>query len=119
MIETIEIRNPTLPSARCLGMPETYRLTGEIIPNPRWAGPDKIAMMVADRYTPLRIIQKSNIIGKYYEPKIVAPVVKTWKVSGSKNNTYIVTADAGRFSCTCVGYQFRHECKHINQVKAA
>ena len=119
MIETIEVRNPTRPSARSVGMPETYRLTGEIIPNPRWAGPDKIAMMVADRYTPLRIIQKSNIIGKYYEPKIVAPVVKTWKVSGSKNNTYIVTADAGRFSCTCVGYQFRHECKHINQVKAA
>ena len=119
MIETIEIRNPTLPSARCAGMPETYRLTGEIIPNPRWAGPDKIAMMVADRYTPLRIIQKSNIIGKFYEPKIVAPVNKTWKVSGSKNNTYIVTADAGRFSCTCVGYQFRHECKHINKLKAA
>ena len=119
MIETIEVRNPTRPSSRYAGMPESYKLTGEIVLNPRWAGPDKIAMMVADRYTPLRIIEKSNIIGKLHEPKITAPVIKTWKVAGSKNNTYIVTADAGMFRCTCVGFQFRHDCKHINQVKAA
>lgn len=42
---------------------------------------------------------------------------RTWLVSGSKGSTYTVTeADRG-LVCTCSGFQFRGQCKHINQVQ--
>lgn len=122
MIETLEIRNHLRPYARHSLAPDIYKLTGEIIPNPRWVGPDKIAMMVDDKYIPLRIIDKSNIVGKFrgetQEPKKNTPVFKTWEIKGSKNNTYTITRDVGVFRCTCIGFQFRNNCKHINQAKS-
>ena len=38
-------------------------------------------------------------------------------VAGSKGNVYNVTSTGGVWSCTCTGFQFRNQCKHIAQVK--
>ena len=38
--------------------------------------------------------------------------VKRWEV---KN--YVVSDYNGKWSCTCVGYQFRRDCKHIHHIR--
>lgn len=43
--------------------------------------------------------------------------VETYKVEGSKGNTYTVTKDGGKLRCTCTGFTFRHTCKHLSMIK--
>lgn len=38
-------------------------------------------------------------------------------VAGSKGNVYNVVSRGGKWSCTCTGFEFRNQCKHIAQVK--
>ena len=47
----------------------------------------------------------------------VATDRKAWKVKSSKGNKfYIVERAHGKFSCTCTGFEFRKDCKHIGAV---
>jgi len=47
----------------------------------------------------------------------VATDGKAWKVKSSKGNKfYIVERLNGKFSCTCTGFEFRKDCKHIGAV---
>lgn len=52
-----------------------------------------------------------------YVEKPVEEVGQSWKVSGSKGNTYTVRLIDGEYSCTCSGFKFRGQCKHIEGVK--
>ena len=45
------------------------------------------------------------------------PVGRTWRITGSKGDQYTVVEDAGRWSCTCSGFQFRGKCRHLEQAK--
>lgn len=41
----------------------------------------------------------------------------TWKVKSSRNNSqYSINANEYSFTCTCPGFQFHRNCKHIKQV---
>ena len=47
----------------------------------------------------------------------VATDKKAWKVkSGDGKNFYIVERVEGKFSCTCKGFEFRKDCKHVGAV---
>ena len=42
---------------------------------------------------------------------------KAWKVKSSDGKkVYIVERLNGKFSCTCTGFEFRKDCKHIGAV---
>jgi hypothetical protein len=43
----------------------------------------------------------------------------TWKVKGSKGDSYTVTVGSGKIHCTCSGFQFRKSCKHVKEVDYA
>lgn len=43
------------------------------------------------------------------------PQGQTWRVSGSKGNTYTVSLSEGRWACTCPGATFRGACRHIKE----
>ena len=45
------------------------------------------------------------------------PEGRVWEVAGSKGDVYKVTEVRGQFSCTCSGFQFRGDCKHVKSVK--
>lgn len=45
------------------------------------------------------------------------PVGQRWKVAGSKNNEYTVSLELGTWSCTCTGFKYHGECKHIRSIK--
>ena len=43
------------------------------------------------------------------------PPIKTYKIQGSGNNIYTLTVQGTqKKSCSCPGYQFRKQCKHLN-----
>jgi hypothetical protein len=47
----------------------------------------------------------------------VATDGKAWKVKSSDGKKfYIVERLNGKFSCTCTGFEFRKDCKHIGAV---
>ena len=41
---------------------------------------------------------------------------RSWKVAGSKGAEYTVTEHAGQLSCSCPGFKFRGECKHLTII---
>jgi len=44
------------------------------------------------------------------------PAVPSWQVTGSKGDVYTVTRSMGAWACTCSGFKFRNQCRHIQQV---
>jgi hypothetical protein len=44
------------------------------------------------------------------------PEYKTWTVTGSKGSTYTVSDIDGKLSCSCSGFQFRGQCRHVKEI---
>ena len=40
---------------------------------------------------------------------------KAWKIK-SKDKVYLVLREGGKYSCTCKGFEFRRDCRHIGMV---
>jgi len=47
------------------------------------------------------------------------PKGQTWRVPGSKGGEYVVSFDAGRWSCNCPGHGFRNRCRHVDELRAS
>jgi len=45
----------------------------------------------------------------------VSTETKAWKVK-SKDKVYLVTRVNGKFNCSCKGFEFRRDCKHVGAV---
>jgi hypothetical protein len=41
------------------------------------------------------------------------PPIKTYKIQGSGNNIYTLTVRGTHKSCSCPGYVYRRQCKHV------
>ena len=39
-----------------------------------------------------------------------------WQIKGSKGDVYIIEQTDAGLTCTCTGFKFRYNCKHIKQV---
>jgi hypothetical protein len=46
------------------------------------------------------------------------PRGRTWQVAGSKGNSYTVTQELGTWSCTCSGFRFRNQCRHVLEISS-
>jgi hypothetical protein len=99
---------------------EFNEYTGTIV-HEKWYGDDKIGITSDACGLPVRVIDRARIVevggAKLdYTPIKSDRITKT--VQGSKGNTYIVTAENGKVSCSCAGYSFRKSCKHTQEVLA-
>ena len=93
---------------------------GDIIPNPRWVSSDFITMTTNDSFFPIRIIKKSEITkidDQIYANESIDMDPKKFLIAGSKNKTYQVSMINNFWSCECVGFQYRGNCKHVNSAK--
>ena len=48
--------------------------------------------------------------------KAEEPEGRVWVVNGSKGNQYRVTETNGNYSCTCSGFKFRGNCRHVKNI---
>ena len=46
------------------------------------------------------------------------PEGRVWTVTGSKGDSYQVNEVLGNWSCTCSGFKFRGECKHVKELRS-
>lgn len=100
--------------------PEFNNYTGTIV-REKFFATDEIGITTGDPRFPVRRIHRARIVevggAKLdYTPVKSDRITKT--VQGSKGNTYIVTAENGKATCTCQGFQFRKSCKHTLEVLA-
>ena len=100
--------------------PEFNNYTGTIV-REKFFATDEVGITTGDPRFPVRRIHRSRIVevggAKLdYTPVKSDRITKT--VQGSKGNTYIVTAENGKATCTCQGFQFRKTCKHTQEVLA-
>ena len=93
--------------------------TGKILPNPKWISSDCICLSTGDTLFPFRIIDRERIVNLGAPVAAVSkPRTETFIVKGSKpGSTYTVTRDGSHWSCTCVGFGFRKDCKHVRECK--
>ncbi len=43
---------------------------------------------------------------------------RSWTVEGSKGNVYTVTEEHGLWTCTCSGFKFRNQCRHVLEISS-
>ena len=57
-----------------------------------------------------------DLIIEKFHGEILVP--NQWRVDGSKGNKYTVEWDKfhKNYSCNCLGYIYRRDCKHIKQI---
>ena len=46
------------------------------------------------------------------------PEGRVWTVKGSKGDTYQVNEVRGDWSCSCPGFKFRGDCKHVKELRS-
>jgi len=91
---------------------------GKVLPPYKWLNSHQFCLS-GDADWPIRVINmnyvdKIDIInGDFLE---VDTGVKVWEVAGSKGNKYVVTRNKSGWNCTCPGFSFRRQCKHVSEL---
>ena len=62
-------------------------------------------------------LSKYMVAARWLSPRPEPADTRTWKVKGSKGNTYTVKLSAGQYTCECAGFSFRRRCRHIEGIK--
>ena len=116
---TIRVRDTRNPAVFATGVVRQFNeYSGKILPNPKWVAQDAITLSTGISEFPFRIIERERIIGLGEAAPVAAPRSETFIVQGSKpGSTYTVTRDGSQWSCTCVGFGFRKDCKHVRECK--
>lgn len=65
----------------------------------------------------VRVIDRSLIVNSQNQPLFALDeffgVTERRKVEGSKGAVYELTKANGKWSCTCPGFEYRKDCKHV------
>jgi len=118
-VVTIRVRDTRNPAVFATGVVRQFNeYSGKILPNPKWVAQDAITLSTGISEFPFRIIERERIVGLGEAAIVAAPRSETFIVQGSKPGTnYTVTRDGSHWSCTCVGFGFRKDCKHVRECK--
>lgn len=99
-------------------IPEYNVYSGTVV-RERWYAPNQIGLTTGEKQFKVRVIEIENIMGTETEDTVVQlSTSRIWTVEGSKGNAYTVSLDNGHYDCTCPGFGFRKQCKHVNQIMA-
>ena len=114
-MSTIKYVNPLWDRRERYGFPiSKYQIyTGTIVK-------DDFAEMYLDSGSFVHCLRKSaihSIDDQDVEYKIPGNVKKI--VEGSKGNQYTIERINGMISCSCPGYKFRKDCKHMKEIDDA
>jgi hypothetical protein len=95
--------------------PDTRQYQGCVVKSDRWLTDQEFAMTGDARY-PVRVINLRWVRDIDYQSgqgSTVDNSVKTWEVTGSRGDRYLVTRNSSGYTCDCKGFQFRGSCRHV------
>lgn len=96
---------------------------GIVLPNHKFVNPNAFVLRVNCQLAPVREIDLKNVIDLQYFDGTEATTnevdneVKTIVVKGSKGDEYTIVKTGNNTTCTCVGFQYRKACKHLEMIK--
>ena len=120
---TIKVENILWPRrhlyAPGVAGPQYNYYTGTIV-REKWFKDDEVGITTGNPSFPFRRINRERIVAVNGAGVVFSPPPKVERiekiVAGSKGNTYTVTKESGKASCTCPGFGFRKTCKHLEMV---
>ena len=70
-------------------------------------------------YEPMMTVEElrewaNRRVQDYLEEESHIPTIITYKVPGSNNNVYTLTVSKDSKSCSCPGFTYRRNCKHLS-----
>lgn len=98
--------------------PDHLVFQGKVLNPHKWLN-DRQFCLTGGKEFPVRVIDIESVVDLKIitgDSKNIDTEVKTWEVSGSKNNKYVVSRNISGWTCTCPGFQFRKQCKHIAEL---
>lgn len=115
---TLQVKN-NINNRGSAYIPDIQNFTGAIIPNPKWVSGDSLCLTTGETRFPFRVIKKSEIVSSSIPIEYTPPKNdrNMFLAKGTKGNQYTITRERTQWSCTCVGFGFRKDCKHINAAK--
>jgi hypothetical protein len=101
-------------------------ITGVVEKATRFTPPDFVRI-VTDVDSPVRIREiplhrVTNIEyadGRVVNREAVKEDTETWSVEGSQGSRYTVIRTKNSWTCSCPGFQFRKDCRHIKECQSA
>lgn len=107
------------PNRYVIDQPKYITYEGNQVSAPKWSKAGTIALTTGNPNYPVRVID-ADIIVSVDEVEITKVIPKTdvrsVTVEGSKGQTYVVTITPSGRTCTCQGFEFRRNCKHLNMI---
>ena len=85
----------------------------------KWYKPNEVGLTTGQDWFPVRRLQRERIVEvndlpvDYSEPasdRIEKIII------GSKGNEYTVVKEYGKSTCTCPGFTYRGQCKHLMEL---
>ena len=75
-------------------------------------------------YEPMKSVEQlrewaNSKVQEYESNRIKMPTVITYKVPGSNNNVYTLTVSKDSKSCSCPGFTYRRNCKHLSILETS
>ena len=126
-IAEVTIENVYHPGKAFYFQPKTSTFVGLIEEPMKWLDSEQFQMHAGKDARPgfqSRVIQKERIVElKYLDGSEAEQVEKPSEleyeqvVKGSKGNYYTVKCEDQKWSCTCPGFTFRQNCKHVKEAK--
>ena len=107
------------PNRYTFSQPKTLTYEGDEVPAPGWAAKGTIALATGNPGFPVRLIDPDLIVSvndEIIQESKSKLDIRTVVVEGSKGQKYIVTITPTSKTCTCVGFGFRRNCRHLNMA---
>ena len=105
-------------SAMIPPQPTSLEYEGKVLPSYSWLT-DRQFCLSGNKDWPIRVLNMDYIeniellAGSFKE---VNTDTKVYEIPGSKGSKYIVTSNNKGWTCTCPGFQFRKQCKHVSEL---
>ena len=99
---------------------QEYNVYSGTIMRQKWFSADEIGITTGNPDFPFRRINLDRIVEVNDLPVDYAKPVETARIekviAGSKGNSYIVAKEGNKITCTCPGFTFRGQCKHMLEL---
>tara|TARA_R100000951_G_scaffold112966_1_gene114173 strand:- start:1016 stop:1399 length:384 start_codon:yes stop_codon:yes gene_type:complete len=98
---------------------EDHTLKGQVVSLP-WLKPDQFAVKNPNIPQGVSVISLERVVALKSNKATIKldSSHKEWTVTGSKGDQYLVIRQQGKYNCSCPGFQFRKNCRHVKEIES-